>query len=84
MRTTVNLDDHLLRQAKELAAKTHRTLTSVLEDALRETLSRTAEEPRPNHVELPVSDREPGTLPGVDLDHSAALLDLMEQEDGSA
>ncbi len=84
MRTTVNLDDHLLRQAKELAAQSHRTLTSVLEDALRETLGRTAENPRPNRVELPVSDREPGTLPGVDLDSSASLLDLMERDDGPA
>ena len=84
MRTTINLDDHLLRQAKQLAAKTHRTLTSVLQDALREALSRTAETPSRSRVRLPVSDREPGVLPGVDLDHSAALLDLMERDDGPA
>jgi hypothetical protein len=84
MRTTINLDDHLLRRAKQLAAKRHKTLTSVLEDALRESLSHTAEARRRTRVELPVSDRPPGVLPGVDLDHSAALLDLMESEDDPA
>jgi len=84
MRTTINLDDHLLRRAKQLAAKTHRTLTSVLEDALREALSRTTAGPRRGRVKLPVSDRAPGVLPGVDLDHSSALLDLMERDDASA
>jgi len=40
MRTTVRLDDDLLRQTKTLAAQTGRTLTAVIEDALRETLAR--------------------------------------------
>lgn len=77
MRTTIRLDDKLLSQAKQMAAKTNRTLTSVIEDALRQHLAR----------EQTVAEREPvrlktvggkGTLPGVDLDDSAALLDLME------
>ncbi|MBM4043042.1 MAG: DUF2191 domain-containing protein [Planctomycetes bacterium] len=78
MRTTVNLDDHLLRQARELAAKSGRTLTSMLEDALREVLSRSTQEPRRKRVKLPVSHRAPGVRPGVDLDSSASLLDIME------
>src|ERR1700675_4442894 len=39
MRTTVRLDDDLLRQTKTLAAQTGRTLTAVIEDALRETIA---------------------------------------------
>jgi len=81
MRTTINLDDDLLRKAKRLAATSQRTLTSVLEDALREVLSRTDTTRHEGHVKLPVSDREPGVLPGVDLDSSAALLDLMDRGD---
>jgi hypothetical protein len=84
MRTTIRLDDDLLRQAKHLAAKTHRTLTSVIEDALREVLSRTANRARRRRVTLRTSDQRPGVLPGVDLDHSAALLDLMERDDAPA
>ncbi|MCY3024441.1 MAG: DUF2191 domain-containing protein [Planctomycetota bacterium] len=84
MRTTVDLDDSLLRRAKELAARTHRTLTSVLEDALRETLSRTRARARRKCVVLPKSTQRPGVLAGVDLDSSAGLLDVMERDDASA
>ncbi len=81
MRTTLNLNDDLLRRAKVLAAETHRTLTAVLEDALREVLGRRKHPPARNPVRLPVSDRMTGLRPGVDLDNSAALLDLMEGGD---
>ena len=79
MRTTINLDERLLGQAKALAARHHRTLTSVLEDALREVLGRAADAPPRRRLKIPASDREPGTLPGVDLDNSAALLDMMAE-----
>lgn len=42
MRTTVRLDDTLLRQAKRLAAETGQSLTAVIEDALREVVGRRA------------------------------------------
>lgn len=81
MRTTINLDDSLLRRAKILAAQTHRTLTAVLEDALRELLHRSSRLPARRPVKLPISDRMSGPHPGVDLDNSAALLDVMEGQD---
>ena len=75
MRTTVNIDDRLLVEAKTRAATTGRTLSEVLEDALREALARRGgPEPR---VALPVF-QSVRLMPGVDLDDSAALLDLME------
>lgn len=81
MRTTIRLDEHLLREAKRLAADTGRTLTAVIEDSLRETLARRAHQPERQPVRLPTM---PGRLlPGVDLDDSASLLDLMEASDGS-
>ena len=71
-RTTIDLDDALLAGAVKLAARTGRTLTEVITDALRKELarSRTAAE-RP---ELPTF-RGRGLRPGVDLDDGAALLD---------
>lgn len=36
MRPTIRLDDQLLKEAKQLAAQSGRSLTSVIEDALRE------------------------------------------------
>jgi hypothetical protein len=77
MRTTVRLDERLLAQAKKLAAESGRTLTSVLEDALRETLARRRAGAKTKPVRLKTVKGN-GARPGVDLDDSASLLDLME------
>ncbi|HXO30053.1 MAG TPA: type II toxin-antitoxin system VapB family antitoxin [Thermoanaerobaculia bacterium] len=79
MRTTIRLDDHLLAEAKQRAARGGLTLTAVIEQALRESFSR-RERREQKPVTLP-SWGEGWVLPGVDLDDSAALLDLMERED---
>ncbi|HEX6674316.1 MAG TPA: type II toxin-antitoxin system VapB family antitoxin [Actinomycetes bacterium] len=79
MRTTINIDDALLAEAKQVAARTGRSLAAVVEDALRESLHR-RNRPGVRTVELP-SFGEGGFQPGVDLDDSAALLELMEQDD---
>lgn len=78
-RTTVQLDEELLRSAKELAARTGRTLTAVIEDALRQALAQRDERKRRPPVELPTFCGD-GIRPGVDLDDSAALSELMENE----
>jgi len=83
MRTTVRLDDHLLREAKQLAARTGRTLTAVIEDALREALNRGHGRPRKPRVKLPTF-RGRGIRPGVDLDDTAGLLDVMDENGDSA
>ena len=77
MRTTIRLDDDLLTQAKAHAASTGQTLTALIEDALRAMLARAAAGPRRKGPRLP-SDGTGGLQPGVDLDDSAGLLDLME------
>ena len=82
MRTTINLDDALLAEAKQVAARTGRSLTAVVEDALRESLHRRHRTVR-RAVELPVFGAG-GVQPGVDLDDSAALLDLMEKDDDTS
>jgi hypothetical protein len=79
MRTTVRLDDDLLRAAKRHAAETGRSLTDLIADALRETLARRAPRRRGEPVHLQTSPG--GPRPGVDLDDSAGLLDAMERPD---
>lgn len=79
-RTTVRLDAALLDQAKRLGLDTGRTLTAVIADSLRETLAR-ARPARRKFKPLPVSPCTGGTLPGVNLDSWAELLDRMEQPD---
>lgn len=78
MRTTVRLDDALLEQAKREAARRHETLTALIEKGLRLILAKKQEPPRRRPVKLPVCHAGGGTLPGVDLNDSAALLDVME------
>ncbi len=83
MRTTIRLDDELLAQAKQYAARTGQTLTAVIEDALRQALARRPDDSPRKPVRLTTVGGR-GPLPGVDLDDSAALLDLMEAGDDPA
>jgi hypothetical protein len=82
MRTTVRLDDALFREAKKAAADAGESLTRLIASALREKLARRQSRARRRRVRLPTYGRK-GVLPGVDLDNSAALLDLMEGIDSS-
>ena len=79
VRTTIRLDDQLFVELKKTAANEGRTLASVIEDALRESLARREAQTIRASVRLPTF-RGDGTLPGVDLDSNAALLDLMDQD----
>lgn len=77
MRTTLDLDDQVLSEAKVLARKSGKTLKAVVEDALRERLNRRTSSSTPRHVEIPTFGGG-GVQPGVDLDDSAGLRDLMD------
>lgn len=77
MRTTIRLDEALLARAKAHAARTGRTLTAVIEDALRAALAQGRPRRDAERVALPTFGSG-GTLPGVDLDDSASLLEVME------
>jgi hypothetical protein len=78
MRTTIRLNDKLLLQAKRKAAGSRRTMTAIIEDALRESLARRRRPPRGPRIRL-TTVKGKGTLPGVDLDDGASLLDRMEE-----
>ena len=77
MRTTININDHLLSEAKKRAADTHRTLTAVIEDALRLALRTENRRPTTRTVRLPTSGSG-GVLSGVNLDDTSSLLDRMD------
>ncbi len=79
MRTTIRLDDDLLARAKALAAHTGRTLTAVIEDALRAALARRRPRKARASADLPTYGRG-GLRPGIDLDDAASLLDAMEPD----
>ena len=81
MRTTIRLDDDLLAEVKQLASESNRTMTAVIEDALRQMLTRQPRSPARPPVHLTTMG-DSKLMPGVDLDNSAALLDLMAAGDG--
>lgn len=82
MRTTIRLDDDLLQRAKREALDRGTTLTSVIEDALRRALAPAGSDRRePFRMRTFHGD---GVQPGVDLDDTAALLDLMDEHDARA
>lgn len=79
VRTTVRLPDDLYTQVRVRAAAEGGTVTSFIEEALREALGR-REQPaaREPYRVRPLGGG--GLRPGVDLDDNAALLELMDDD----
>lgn len=79
MRTTVRLDDQLLAEAKRHAARTGRTLTSLIDEGLREVLARGARRAPAKRVEL-TTGGEGGLRPGIRSDSFGDVLDRLDCE----
>ena len=77
MRTTIRLDDGLLDEAKRLAVRHGTTLTAIIEESLRERLARSRAVAPGQRTRLKTTG-EGGVLPGIDLDDSASLLEMMD------
>ena len=78
MRITVRIHDDILKRAKKRAANEGRTLTSLIEEGLALILS----EPKGRalgRVKLPVSRASGGVQPGVDLNRSCELEEVMNK-----
>jgi hypothetical protein len=79
MRTTFNIEDGLLEEAKSLARQRKTTLGAVVSEALRVGLLRAYDRaPAASNVPLKTF-RGDGLQAGVDLHHSSELLDIMER-----
>jgi len=76
MRTTLDLDDEVMRTLKRRAAETGRTLTSLVEEALRSMLER-GSQPVPGY-RLEWTVVPGGARPGIDLSDRSSLIDLMD------
>lgn len=73
MKTTLNLNEGLLRRAKARAAEAGMTLTAVIEDALRVALE--AEPPTSYRFTMPVVEGELG----IPIDDREAMYDWFDQ-----
>ena len=81
MRTTVDVDADLLLQAKRLGLEGERSLSRVIEDALRSYLAQRVAAPARTPASFPVFDGKAGLAPGVVLEDKQALLDLLDLPD---
>ena len=79
MRTTIDINDELLRATKAYAASEHKTLKMAVEQALREFLASLDGPVVADAPPIPVFGGQ-GVQPGVDLTDNAALEDLMRAE----
>ncbi|NMG32298.1 DUF6364 family protein [Aromatoleum evansii] len=78
MKTTLNLNDVLLAQAKALAAQQHTTLTRLIEEGLQLRLRAQRASVKP--VRLPIYRGKGGLVPGLDGLSNKALLDAADQD----
>jgi hypothetical protein len=76
MRTTLEIQDALLRLAKRRAADEDRTLTAVIEDALRQYLTPPPKAAKKFRLEL--LTKKGRLLPGVDLADRDSLYERMD------
>lgn len=80
MRTTVNIDEHLLAEAKVIAAGSHRSIGSVLEDALRALIAAKSQNSGTDepYVLPSFTYDPPGLRPGVDLYDRDQIEELLD------
>jgi hypothetical protein len=78
MRTTIRIDDAVYRQAKAQAARTGRTVSDLIEDAVRTSLRSRPKRGQKPRIELPVFGGS-GVMPGVDISDSRALRDKLDE-----
>jgi len=78
IRTTIEISDELLRQAKKKAVHEGTSLRAVVEAALRRHLE---DRPRRSRYRLRWHAERGRLMPGVRLDDRDVLLDVMEGRD---
>jgi hypothetical protein len=76
MRTTLNIDDDLMRTVKKHAAETDRTISAIIETALRLLIEQERRTDR--SYRLTWKTVSGGLQPGVDLTDRDALIERME------
>ncbi|WP_397475165.1 DUF2191 domain-containing protein [Pusillimonas sp.] len=78
MKTTLDLNDTLLAEAKVAAARQRTTLTRLIEEGLQLRLQKQRMSAKPVH--LPVYRGKGGLMPGLDGLSNKALLDAADHD----
>lgn len=80
MKTTLNLNDQLLADAKALAAQQRTSLTRLIEEGLQLRLRANASPVKRSRVRLPVFKGRGGLVNGVDPLCNKALLEALDDD----
>ena len=81
MKTTIEIRDDLLREAKEAARAGKTSLRALVEEGLRETLKRRARGRKPFRFKV-VSFKGDGVQPGIDLSNWEQIRSIMYEGHG--
>lgn len=80
MKTTLNLNDQLVADAKALAAQQRTSLTRLIEEGLRLRLNANAGSTSRARVRLPVFKGRGGLVAGVDPLSNKAMLQALDDD----
>lgn len=78
-RTSINLDEKILRKTKKLAQKKNLTMRAVIEEALVEYINRDFQ-PSKTKFELKLEVVKGKALSGIDIDDRDSLYEKMEKD----
>ena len=78
MDATIHIDDQLFIRVQQVAQATGQTVDAVISNALTETLTH-QQATSSGEIFCFTRDRGMGVMPGVDINNSAELLDIMEE-----
>ena len=81
MKTTLDIDDRLLAEAKALAAKEQTSLTRLIEEGLSLRLRPQTMRARKVKIDLPVSKTRGGLFPHIDYTSNKSMFAAIEDED---
>jgi hypothetical protein len=81
MKTTLDIDDRLLAEAKSLAAREQTSLTKLIEEGLALRLRPQAARARRVKIDLPVSRAGGGLYPHIDYNSNKSMLRAIEEDD---
>ena len=80
VKTTLNLNDQLLADAKAMAAQQRTSLTRLIEEGLQLRLRAQAVPAKPGRVRLPVFKGRGGLVAGINPLSNKALLDVLDDD----
>ena len=81
MKTTLDLSDALLAEAKALAVRQHTTLTRVVEEGLRLRLQAQKAAPKGRRTRIPVFEGRGGLVAGIDPRSNKSMLQAAGDDD---